>query len=74
MNEQHCWLSTEQFLGGLYLKSFLEEILLFYLIVCVFLVLFVECQHLIQIQEDANKQILTILWQKLQDQQKPRKS
>lgn len=79
MNELHSWLSTQQFLSGLNLRSFLEEMLLFCLIVCVILILFVpfslfvQCQHLIQLQE-ANKQILTILWQKLQDEQKPRKS
>lgn len=60
--------------GGLYLKNFLEEILLFCLIVCVILILFIQCQRLTQIQEEANRKFLTILWQKLQDEQKPRKS
>lgn len=53
MNELHCWLSTQQFLGGLYLKSFLEEIFLFCLTVGVILILFVKCQHLIQNQEEV---------------------
>lgn len=41
MNELHHWLSTQLFFTGLYLKVFLEEILLFCFIVCVIPLLFI---------------------------------